>query len=112
MANRYRAIRPKVSFTEDEYAIIQSKMLEGGYHNFSLFAREMLLTGMVKHYDFSTLREVSGTLSRLAGSINQVAKRCNETKSIYTDDVKMLQRDYMEVKSQIQERLVKLIRKL
>lgn len=112
MAKRSRNTLIGFYVTEEEYSLIEAKMAQAGCANFSLFAREMLLTGEVKCYDFSNLKELSAILGRLAGNINQVAKRCNETHSIYRSDVEELQQNYMEVKAQTQERLVKLLRKI
>ena len=112
MAKRLRDIRVLVSFTPDEWDTVQAKMAQAGVTNFSLFAREMLLTGEVKCYDFTVLKEISRELARLAGSINQIAKRCNETRNLYWDDVEQLRQEYMEVKALAQERLCKLLRKI
>lgn len=112
MKKRYRPIRCTISFTESEWHNIQSKMTDAGVTNFSLFAREMLLTGTVKCYDFTELKEISRELARLAGSINQIAKRCNETRNLHLADVEQLRREYMEVKAIAQQRLVKLLRKI
>lgn len=112
MAKRLRKNRVLVSFTDEEWQQIQAKMLQSNMMYFSSFAREMLLTGEVKCYDFSNLKELSATLGRLAGSINQVAKRCNETGSVYKDDVEQLRCEYLQVKAVCQERLIKMLRKL
>lgn len=112
MAKRTRPIQLSIYFTSEEWDIVQAKMAQAGVTNFSLFAREMLLTGEVKCYDFSVLKEISRELARLAGSINQIAKRCNETRNLYWVDVEQLRQEYMEVKAQAQERLCKLLRKL
>ena len=112
MANRYRRIRQKVSFTEDEYDIIRGKMAQAEETNFDRFARSMLLEGQVNHIDFHQLKELTSQLSHLSGSINQIAKRCNETKSIYRSEVDELRRQYMEVKAIVQGQLVKLLRRL
>ena len=81
-------------------------MAESEMPNFSAFCREMLLTGKVKHYDFSVIKEISSSLSHISGNINQVAKRCT------TNDVEQLRREYLKLKSLYQERLVKALRKL
>lgn len=112
MAKRERDIYKALFFSSDEWEIVQAKMAEAGVTNFSLFAREMLLTGTVKCYDFSELKAVSRELARLAGSINQIAKRCNETRNLYRADVEQLRKEYMEVKAQAQEQLCKLLRKI
>lgn len=112
MAKRERPIRPTVTFSSKEWAEVQAKMAQAGAANFSMFAREMLLAGEIRCYDFSVLKEISRELARLAGSINQIAKRCNETRNLYGNDVEQLRQEYMEVKAQAQERLCKLLRKL
>ena len=65
--NRERSIGKLVYFTETEIATIENKMAESGMTNFSAYCREMLLTGEIKHYDFSQLRQLSASLGRIAG---------------------------------------------
>lgn len=83
-----------------------------GVTNASAFARKMMMTGEVKYYDFPNLKDPSAILGRFAGSINQAAKRYNETHNVHTEDVEVLRRDYLQVKAICQERLVKMLRKL
>jgi len=44
--------------------------------------------------------------------INQIAKRCNENKSVHTNDVEQLRREFLELKADYLERVVKLLRKI
>lgn len=110
--NRKRSIGKLLYFTEQELEIIQNKMVESDTSNFSAYCREMLLTGKVKYYDFSVIKEISSNLSHISGNINQVAKRCNTNQSVTTNDVEQLRREYLQLKSLYQERLVKALRKL
>lgn len=87
-------------------------MGQAGVINFSAFAAEMLLRGQVKTYDFSHLKELNAYMGRIAGNINQIAKRCNENKSVNTNDVEQLRREFMALKADYQQRAVKLLRKL
>lgn len=61
---------------------------------------------------FSVIKEISSSLSHISGNINQVAKRCNTNQSVTTNDVEQLRREYLQLKSLYQERLVKALRKL
>lgn len=45
-------------------------------------------------------------------SINQIAKRCNENKSVHANDVEQLRREFLELKADYLERVVKLLRKI
>lgn len=65
MSNRYRNIRVKISFTEEENDRIRAKMADARCTNFERFAREMLLNGEVRHYDFHELKSVTAQLSRI-----------------------------------------------
>lgn len=87
-------------------------MGQAGVINFSAFAAEMLLRGQVKTYDFSHLKELNAYMGCIAGNINQIAKRCNENKSVHTNDVEQLRREFMALKADYQQRAVKLLRKL
>lgn len=112
MAERTRPIMKPVYFTKEEWQIVQGKMHEDQVTNFSSFARELLLQGEVKHYDFNALKEQSAIIGRIAGNINQIAKRCNENHSVHTNDVEQLRREFLELKADYQERIIKLLRKL
>ena len=66
----------------------------------------------MKTYDFSNLKELNTSIGRIAGNINQIAKRCNENKSVHTNDVEQLRREFQTLKADYQERVVKLLRKI
>ena len=112
MDKRERPIYKGNFFSEQEWQQVATKMAESDMSNFSAFCREMLLTGKVKHYDFSVIKEISSNLSHISGNINHVAKRCNTNQSVTTNDVEQLRREYLQLKSLYQERLVKALRKL
>lgn len=112
MENRKRPIAKRIWFSEDEWSKVEAKMGQAGVINFSAFAAEMLLRGQVKTYDFSHLKELNAYMGRIAGNINQIAKRCNEKKSVHTNDVEQLRREFMALKADYQQRAVKLLRKL
>ena len=42
----------------------------------------------------------------------EIAKRCNENKSIHTNDVEQLRREFLALKADYLERVVKLLRKI
>ena len=96
MANRRRPIPKRIWFTEEEWHLVETKMVEAGMTNFSAFGLEMLLHGEVRHYDFSNLKQLNASMGRIAGSINQIAKR----------------REFLELKADYLERVVKLLRKI
>ena len=112
MENQRRPTPKRIWFTEDEWHTIEVKMAEAGTTNFSAFGLEMLLHGEVRYYDFSNLKQLNASMGRIAGNINQIAKRCNENKLVHTNDVEQLHREFLELKADYLERTVKLLRKL
>lgn len=86
MDKRERPIYKAVFFSEEEWQIVAKKMQEADIGSYSVFCREMLLNGEVKHYDFSALKELSSNIGRIGVNINQVAKRCNENHSVTEAD--------------------------
>lgn len=110
MAKRSRTVPRFLYLSEEESELINAKMLHAGTTNFSEYARKMLIDGYVIKRDFTEMKALTKELSNLARSINQIAKRVNETRSIYEQDIKDLQAYYYDVKRAVSERLVKMIR--
>ena len=70
------------------------KMSEAGIKNRGAYLRKMALDGYIIRVDFSDIRELVRLLRNAANNLNQVAKRANETRSIYSADIKDLQDNY------------------
>ncbi len=109
MAKRERTVRLQFFVTEEEAALIRHKMAQLGTKNFSMYARKMLIDGFVIRQDFSELKLLVKELSNLARSINQIALRVNETRSIYAQDIQDLREYYYEVKRACTRRLLSVI---
>ena len=110
MPKRSRTIRLVIDVTEEENEIIKDNMAATGTNNFSLYARKMLMDGYIVKRDFTSLKEFTKELGNHARNINQIAKRANETRSIYAQDLEDIRRTYGEVCAMIKEQIVKVIR--
>jgi len=69
-------------------------MAESGISNRGAYIRKMILDGYVVRVDFSDVRELVRLLRNATNNLNQVAKRANETRSIYAADIADLQDNY------------------
>jgi len=78
----------------DDVALIEKKMEESGISNRGAYIRKMILDGYVVRVDFSDVRELIRLLRNATNNLNQVAKRANETRSIYAADIADLQDNY------------------
>lgn len=110
MAKRTRTKELRFFVSDEEYEMIQSKLLQIGTNNFSAYARKMCIDGYVVKRDFAELKELTKELANLSRNINQIVKRANETRNIYEADLRDLQKMYNAVKAKVSERLVKMIR--
>jgi hypothetical protein len=80
--------------SEKENALIADKMAAAGIRNKESYLRKMVLDGYCIRIDFSDVRELSRLLRNATNNLNQVAKRANETQSVFASDIKDLQDNY------------------
>lgn len=93
-ANRKRAVLFRLWASDEEAALIRQRMAATGITSFGAFARKMMIQGYHIHMDLTDVRKMVVLLSRCSANINQIAKRANETHSIYAEDVEDIRRQY------------------
>ena len=77
-----------------ELALLDEKMTAAKIGNREAYLRKMSLDGYVVRIDFSDVREMVRLLRNATNNLNQVARRANETRSIYASDITDLQDNY------------------
>lgn len=92
--NLERPIVLRLRVNEEEAALIRERMEAAGIRNFSAFARKMLIDGYHINLDLSDVREMVVLLRRCSTNVNQIAKRANETRNIYAEDLADLRHQY------------------
>lgn len=95
--SRQRPIQLCLWVNESEAALIRERMAATGITSFGAFARKMLIDGYHVNIDLSDVREMVTLLRRCSSNINQIAKRANETHSIYAEDIQDLRGQYSEL---------------
>jgi hypothetical protein len=95
--NRERPIQVKFYVSERERDFIHKKMAIAKTKNLSAYVRKMAVDGYILNVDFSEMRELFANVGRIAGSVNQIAKRVNSTNNVYAEDVAELQKRQEEV---------------
>jgi len=101
--NRKRNIRVEMRMTEDENNIFTQRMRDSGIQNRDSYLRRMALTGYILRIDISEVREALRLLSNATNNINQLAKRANETRSIYAADMIRLQEEMNGMRTQMSD---------
>ena len=94
--------------TPEEKAVIDEKMAELGTHNLRAYLRKMAVDGYIEHLDMSSIAEIIKLLRSISSNVNQIARRCNETRNLYADDVEDLQKGYMQVWQALNDLTMKL----
>ena len=80
----------------EEKAVIDEKMAALGTHNLRAYLRKMAVDGYIVQVDMRGITEVVKLLRSISSNVNQIARRCNETRNLYAEDVEDLRRGYNE----------------
>jgi len=93
--------------TPEEKDVIDEKMAQAGIGNLRAYLRKMAVDGYVVRVDMGCLVEVVKLLRSISSNVNQIAKRCNETRNLYAQDVEDLRQGYTQVWTEIGKLLKK-----
>ena len=94
---RPRNVNLAFRITEDERKMIESRMAQAGMMNMRAFIVKMVEEGQIIRLELDSVKEMVRLLSNATNNINQIAKRANETGSIYTADLDELRGRYDEL---------------
>lgn len=83
----------KFYVSEEEKAFIFEKMKIAK----SAYLRKAAIDEKIEIHDYSGLKEINYNLRKIGVNINQIAKRINETNSIYQSDMEDIQRKVNEI---------------
>ncbi len=93
MAKRNRDVMIRFRVTPEERGLIEAKMAQLGTSNMAAYLRKMAIDGYVVRLDLPELREMVSLLRRTSNNVNQIAKRINETRRFYGEDVEEILRN-------------------
>ena len=93
MFKRTRTIPIQIYLTEDEARLLDLKFRMSGKKSKSALIRQLIRDGFVFDIDFSEIQRNNFLLSNIANNVNQVAHRCNETRSVYRSDIDELKKE-------------------
>ena len=87
----------KFYVSEEEKAFIFEKMKVAKIKNLSAYLRKAAIDGKIEIHDYSELKNLNHNIHKIGVNINQIAKRINETKTIYKSDMEDIQRKVNEI---------------
>ena len=97
MKNRTRPARIEFRVTEQERQLIQKKMEQLGTKNMGAYLRKMAIDGYIIKLDYTEQKKLAAAVSRVAGNINQICRRINQTGNFYQDDIVELKAKQCEI---------------
>ena len=97
MKNRTRPARIEFRVTEQERQLIQKKMEQLGTKNMGAYLRKMAIDGYIIKVDYTEQKKLAAAISRVAGNINQICRRINQTGHFYEDDIGELKAKQCEI---------------
>ena len=89
----------KVSPQEKE--LIDKKMALLGVSNQRAYLRKMAVDGYIVKLDMESVVELVKLLRSISSNVNRIARRCNETRNLYAQDVEDLRQGYAKVWNEI-----------
>lgn len=87
MANRERPNGIYIMLSDEEKEILNEKYELSACKSLRQFILKCVLEKEVFVLDMTPFREMSSSIGRATGSINQIAKRANQTGMIYKEDI-------------------------
>ena len=94
--NEHRKRNNRVVFylDDNETGLVAEKMETVGIRNREAYIRKMILDGYIVRVDLSDVRKMVSLLSNATNNLNQIAKRANETRSVYESDIRDIRANY------------------
>ena len=92
MANRVRTHGIYLMLSDDELKVLEKKYRLSGCKTLRQFIMKCIIGKDIFVLDMTVFRELSTSIGRITGSINQIAKRVNSTAVIYKDDILDIQK--------------------
>ena len=94
--------------TEQEHELIRQRMEQAGIKSMRAYLLKQAVDGRIIHVELDSVREMVRLLSNATNNINQIARRANESGSIYAADIDEIRERYDGLWTQTKEILKRL----
>jgi len=105
---RPRNVNLAFRVTEEERRLIERQMKQAGIKNMRAYIVKQAIDGRIIHVELDSVRDMVRLLSNATNNINQIARRVNESGSIYAADIDDIKGHYDELWGQTKEVLRRL----
>ena len=80
--------------SDSERQRLEDNIKRAGIPNMGAYLRKMALCGYIIQMDLTSVDELVSLLRSVSNNMNQIARRANETRSIYEADIQDLRERY------------------
>ena len=95
--NEGRTVGLFTKVSPEEKEVIDQKMALLGTSNLRGYLRKMAVDGYIVQLDMECVKELVKLLRSISSNVNQITRRCNETRNLYAQDVEDLRQGYDRV---------------
>ena len=95
--NEGRTVGLFTKVSPEEKEVIDQKMALLGTSNLRGYLRKMAVDGYIVYLDMECVKELVRLLRSISSNVNQITRRCNETRNLYAQDVEDLRQGYDQV---------------
>ena len=96
---------------EDERDYIHKKMKKAGIDSLRFYLLKMAIMGQIVTVDMTDVQECGKLLRSISNNVNQLAKKANEGRNVYTADLDHVQERLAEV-WELQDKIIKALTKI
>lgn len=89
--------------SDSEFIDLCANIKKSGFRSREAYLRRMALGGQIIRLDLTEIHETLRLLGNTTANINQLAKRANETRSIYETDIIALRKQVQAVTGQVRD---------
>ncbi len=97
----------RIRVTPEELETINDNIRKLGIKNPTHYLRTLLLKEHIVQTDTTDIKNITVALNRIGNNINQITKKYNQTGNITNIDIESINRNFEEVKTEINKELVK-----
>ena len=109
--NLTRNIAMTFRVDEDERDFIRKKMKKAGIDSLRFYLLKMAVMGQIVTVDMTDVQECGKLLRSISNNVNQLAKKANEGRNVYTADLDHVQDRLADV-WELQDKIIKALAKI
>ena len=99
MARKYKQVhRKEIDFSLEDWAVVERRAAACGMKT-GTYLRHIALTGSVKTFDLKGVAPLINGMRTICNNINQIARKANETNSIFAEDMQKIKASQDELSS-------------